>query len=63
MYVFHSALIYLGYGAAFLAFVFCVVALFVRSDDAIESAGNGVKAGAWALLLALASSILDRLIV
>ena len=62
MDTFHAVLVYTGYVAASFVLVFSVVALASRSEDATEAAGNGIKAAGWALLLALASSILDRLI-
>ena len=62
MDTFHTVLVYAGYVAASGALVFCVVSLVIKSEDATGAAGTGMKAVGWALLLALASSILDRLI-
>ena len=45
-----------------IAAVFGVVALLAKSDDAVTTAGNGVKALYLALGIALMSSILHRLL-
>jgi putative Mn2+ efflux pump MntP len=63
MDTFHTVLVYAGYIAATITLMFSVWVLSagIKNDDA-EDSQRGAKATGWALLLALVSSILDRLI-
>lgn len=58
----HFGLVYAGYAAAVLAALFGMVGLLITSDDAVKAARNGIKALYLALGIALAASILHRLI-
>ncbi len=43
MDIFHTMLVYAGYAAALIVFVFGLAALLVTSNDAVKAADTGIK--------------------